>query len=62
VKLGIVIPCHNEDEVLPETSGRITELLSRLAAKGKSSPESLVYLVDDGLRWNLGAHREARCA
>lgn len=48
MKLGIVIPCYNEHEVLPETSRRITELLSRLAAKGKISPESLVYLVDDG--------------
>jgi polyisoprenyl-phosphate glycosyltransferase len=48
MKLGIVIPCYNEHEVLPEMSRRITELLSRLAAKGKISTESLVYLIDDG--------------
>src|SRR5262252_1983557 len=48
MRLGIVIPCYNEDEVLPETSRRITELLSRLAALGKISPDSQVYLVDDG--------------
>lgn len=48
MKLGIVIPCYNEHEVLPETSRRISELLGRLAAKGKISPESLLYLVDDG--------------
>jgi polyisoprenyl-phosphate glycosyltransferase len=48
MRLDIVIPCYNEDEVLPETSRRITELLNRLAAQGKISPESRVYLVDDG--------------
>jgi len=48
MRLGIVIPCYNEDEVLPETSRRITELLSRLASLGKISPDSQVYLVDDG--------------
>lgn len=48
MRLGVVIPCYNEHEVLPETSRRITELLSRLAAQGKISPDSLVYLVDDG--------------
>jgi glycosyltransferase involved in cell wall biosynthesis len=48
MRLGIVIPCYNEDEVLPETSVRIAELLSRLAAQGKISPDSMVYLVDDG--------------
>jgi glycosyltransferase involved in cell wall biosynthesis len=48
MKLGIVIPCYNEVDVLPETGRRMVELLSRLAAKGKISSESLVYLVDDG--------------
>jgi glycosyltransferase involved in cell wall biosynthesis len=48
MKLGIVIPCYNEVDVLPETGRRTTELLSRLAAKGKISSDSLVYLVDDG--------------
>ena len=40
MRLGIVIPCYNEDEVLPDTSRRITELLRRLAPQGKISPGS----------------------
>ena len=48
MKLGIVIPCYNEVEVLAETVRRITDLLNRLVAKGKISSDGLVYLIDDG--------------
>lgn len=54
--LAVVMPCYNEEEVLPETCGRMTALLQKLVAAGKISPESRIYFVDDGSRdrtWTL---------
>jgi len=54
--LGIVIPCYNEQEVLPETCARMVALLDRLARAGKVDRESRIYFVDDGSRdrtWEL---------
>ena len=48
MRLGIVIPCYNEDEVLPETSKRMSALLDRLTSPGKISRDSTIYFVDDG--------------
>lgn len=48
MKLGIVIPCYNEEEVLPETSRRVIALLTRLVASGKITGDSKVWFVDDG--------------
>jgi len=48
MKLGIVIPCFNEEEVLPETSRRIIDLIDRLVYCGKISEDSGVIFVDDG--------------
>ena len=55
-KLMVVIPCYNEEEVLPETSRRLVEKMAELTRKGLISPESRVLLVDDGSRdrtWEL---------
>jgi glycosyltransferase involved in cell wall biosynthesis len=55
-RVGIVIPCFNEEEVLPETIRRMTELLDRLTSLGKISPESKIIFVDDGSKdrtWEL---------
>ena len=49
-KLMVVIPCYNEEEVLPETSRRLVEKMAELTRKGLISPESRVLLVDDGSR------------
>lgn len=38
--LYIVVPCYNEEAVLPETSRRLREKLETLAAMGKISPQS----------------------
>jgi glycosyltransferase involved in cell wall biosynthesis len=54
--LYIVIPCYNEEEVLPETSKRILDKLQRMMQAGICSEESRVLLVDDGSRdrtWQL---------
>ena len=46
--LGVVVPCYNEKEVLPETARRLTDLLQQLVEKNKISPDSRIYFVDDG--------------
>ena len=55
-KLYIVVPCYNEEEMLPITSGRLAEKLDRLLEKGLIAPESRVLFVDDGSRdrtWSI---------
>jgi glycosyltransferase involved in cell wall biosynthesis len=48
LRVGIVLPCYNEEEVLPETNRRLLDLLTRLQQSGLVAPESAVYFVDDG--------------
>ena len=48
IKLGIVSPCYNEEEVLASTVSRLTELYNNLIAKGKISKDSLIVFVNDG--------------
>ena len=61
--LYIVIPCYNEEAVLPETNSRLVKKLSELIGKGKCAAESRILYVDDGSRdktWELiaRAHEE----
>ncbi|MDD4851492.1 MAG: glycosyltransferase family 2 protein, partial [Gemmiger sp.] len=46
--LYIVIPCYNEQEVLPITAPQFLGKINALAAAGKISPESRVLFVNDG--------------
>ncbi len=46
----MVVPCYNEQEVLPTTSGALLAKLEALCARGEISPESRVLFVDDGSR------------
>lgn len=48
IRLGIVVPCFNEEAVLPETIARLSELVARLIDRGKIGADSGVYYVDDG--------------
>ena len=48
--LYIVVPCYNEEEVLPETARRLREKLEQLMGEGKISPKSRVLFVNDGSR------------
>lgn len=50
IRLAIVVPCYNEEDVLPETIKRLDELLAGLTASAKISPDSGIYLIDDGSR------------
>jgi polyisoprenyl-phosphate glycosyltransferase len=47
-QLAFVVPCFNEEEVLPATGTRIAALIARLSDAGKISPSSRIYFVDDG--------------
>ena len=61
-KLYMVIPCYNEQEVLPETARRLAEKFDQLLAAGAIAPDSRVLFVNDGSRdstWDIiqGLHR-----
>ena len=56
LKLAIIVPCYNEEEVLPETARRLGALLERLRREGKIAAASRVVFIDDGSRdgtWEL---------
>ena len=47
-KLYVVIPCYNEEQVLPITSKLFLEELKDLIQKGKISEDSRILFVNDG--------------
>lgn len=54
--LAIVVPCYNEEEVLPETNSRLLSLMATMRKTGLISENSGIYYVDDGSRdrtWEL---------
>ncbi len=55
-KLYLVIPCYNEEEVLPETLRQLSELIYAMLQENKVHPESRILCVDDGSddkTWNI---------
>ncbi|MBR4319136.1 MAG: glycosyltransferase family 2 protein [Oscillospiraceae bacterium] len=46
--LYLVIPCYNEQEVLPETAKQLKQKMSDLISQQKISPESRIVFVNDG--------------
>lgn len=46
--LSLVLPCYNEEQVLPETTKRLQALLEQMEAIGQIAAESAIYYVDDG--------------
>lgn len=46
--LYVVVPCYNEESVLPETNKRLRGLLTALISDGRIDPKSRITLVDDG--------------
>ncbi len=51
-KLYIIIPCYNEQEVLPITSKLFLEELIKLIEKNKISDDSRILFVNDGSKDN----------
>jgi glycosyltransferase involved in cell wall biosynthesis len=47
-KLGIIVPCHNEDQLLRETTRQLLNVLDRLIESGNISSDSRIYYIDDG--------------
>ena len=55
IKLAIVVPCYNEEEVLRETTHRLSDVLARMEQEGKIAEGKILY-VDDGSKdttWQL---------
>lgn len=44
----IVVPCYNEEQALPVTSGLFLNEINELVSKGKISSESRILFVNDG--------------
>lgn len=56
IKLYVVVPCYNEEAVLPETSKRMLELFRGMTEEGLISSKSRIVFVDDGSRdgtWDI---------
>lgn len=56
IKLAIVSPCYNEEEVLRESARRLGELFDSMVADGRISPGSFMLFVNDGSRdstWDI---------
>ena len=54
--LYFVIPCYNEEEVLPETARRLREKMRALMESGRISDRSRVVFVNDGSKdktWDI---------
>lgn len=54
--LYIVIPCYNEEEVLPITSVEFLKKMNELESKGMISSQSRILFVNDGSKdstWNI---------
>ena len=62
--LYIVVPCYNEQEVLPETSRRLREKLEQLMDAGRISRDSRVLFVNDGSKddtWAIISRLHGEC-
>ena len=55
-RLIIVIPCYNEQEVLPITAPQFLAKIKQLSSEGQITEDSRIMFVNDGSRdetWNI---------
>lgn len=55
-KLVIILPCYNEEEILPQTVKKMKTLLGGMIKAGKVAPDSKICFVNDGSRdktWDI---------
>jgi polyisoprenyl-phosphate glycosyltransferase len=48
--LGVVVPCYNEEQTLPDSAAKLKVKMGSLIARGLIDRASRVYFVDDGSR------------
>ncbi len=48
MELSVVVPCYNEESVLPETAKRLVSLLQHLITSRAVTASSRIFFVDDG--------------
>lgn len=48
VKLYLAVPCYNEEEVLFDTTEKLTKKYDQLMAEGKITDDSKIVYIDDG--------------
>jgi polyisoprenyl-phosphate glycosyltransferase len=56
VKLSIVLPCYNEEQILCESARALVDLLDKLINQKKITPASHIFYIDDGSydnTWNV---------
>ena len=56
IKLGIVLPCFNEEDILLISSEKLENKLNELIHKNKISSESFICFIDDGSKdttWDI---------
>lgn len=62
--VNLVVPCYNEEAVLPETARRLAATLEKMIHDGLIAPGSGIYFVDDGSSdrtWEIVAHLAETC-
>jgi len=55
-KLAVIVPCYNEEQVLYETTKRLSAVLEDLISKNKIKKDSFILYIDDGSRddtWSI---------
>ncbi|MBO6208165.1 MAG: glycosyltransferase family 2 protein [Lachnospiraceae bacterium] len=59
--LGIVVPCYNEEEALPDSAEALEHKLSSLIEKGSVSEKSFVLFSNDGSKDGTAAYLHEIC-
>ena len=52
--LAIVVPCYNEEEVLPSSNEQLISVLNNLIEANKISKDSYILYVDDEVKIEHG--------